>query len=194
MGKTSKYVLKIAAVGVMSALVFAASNVSINLFTLLGGTTRIHLGNIMCLLSGLLFGGILGGLSAGIGSCFFDLFNPLYISSAPFTFAFKFLMGFICGAISHKGQASGQNLKMNIIGGICGQLAYILLYLSKSFIESVLVGNAPLTALADTGVKGAVSLVNAIIAVSVSVPLAFAIIKPLKNTGFYRLINDFEAN
>lgn len=56
----------------------------------------------------------------------------------------------------------------------------------------MLVGNAPLTALADTGVKGAVSLVNAIIAVSVSVPLAIAIMKPLKNTGFYRLVSDSE--
>ena len=188
MQNVSKSVLKIVTVGLMAALVFAASNLSINLFTVMGSPTRIHLGNILCLLSGLLFGSWLGGFSAGIGSSFFDLFNPLYISSAPVTFAFKFLMGFTAGKISHSGGFTGDNTKRNIIAAIVGQLLYIVLYLTKSLVESTMVGNAFQTALVDAGTKGLVSLINGIIAVAVAVPLAAVIRKALRKTGFYSLI------
>lgn len=188
MQNTSKYALRIVAVGLMAALVFAASNISINLFDVLGSPTRIHLGNILCLLAGLLFGGVLGGLSAGIGSCFFDLFNPLYIASAPFTFAFKFLMAFICGKIAYGADSNAQNVKRNFIAAIAGQFSYILLYLGKSFIESLLLGNALETTLVSIGTKGVVSSVNAVIAILIAVPLAAALRAGLKNTGFYKLI------
>ncbi|NMA06377.1 MAG: ECF transporter S component, partial [Ruminococcaceae bacterium] len=40
------------------------------------GKTMLHLGNVMCLLSGLLFGPVRGGLAGGIGSMMYDLFDP----------------------------------------------------------------------------------------------------------------------
>ena len=66
------------------------------------GTTRIHLGNVMCLLSGMLLGPVYGGVAAGVGSMLFDLTSPVYISSAPFTFIFKFAMAWLCGKIVKK--------------------------------------------------------------------------------------------
>ena len=44
--------------------------------------TRIHLGNVLCLLSGLLWR-LAGRMAAGLGSAIFDLTNPLYIASHP---------------------------------------------------------------------------------------------------------------
>ena len=188
MQRSSKYVLRIVVVGVMAALVFAASNVSINFITIMGTPTRIHLGNIMCLLSGLLFAGTLGGLSAGIGSCFFDLFNPLYISSAPFTLVFKFLMGFVCGTIAHSGGKNGKSVSRNIVAGISGQVVYIILYLGKTLIEDVLLGNAFQTALVDVGTKSIFSLINAVLAVAIAVPLSIIIRKALEKTSFKNLM------
>ena len=58
---------QIALIGVLSALVFAATYLHIDIPTALG-KTMIHFGNVVCLLGGLLFGPVTGGLSAGIGS------------------------------------------------------------------------------------------------------------------------------
>ena len=84
-------------IGIMAAAVYVASAfLQIPIPTAIG-STRLHMGNVMCLLSGMLLGAAPGGLAAGTGSMFFDLTNPAYITSAPFTFAFKFLMAWLCG-------------------------------------------------------------------------------------------------
>ena len=154
-----------AAVGLMAALVFASSYISINIPTILG-VSRIHFGNAFCLLSGLLLGGVPGGLAAGIGSCFFDLTNPLYISSAPFTFVFKFLLAWVAGHIRVGGGHMAENRRRNLIACICGALTYAVLYVGKNFVEDTLFLKTELeTALIDAGQKGVTSLVNAAIAV-----------------------------
>ena len=131
--KNKENIYKAAAGGVFGALVFVASQISIPIPVAIGSVTRIHLGNIFCLLSGLVLGPVSGGLAAGIGSALYDLTNPAYIASAPFTFAFKFIMAFLAGLIAHK---LGKNKKVlwNIIGCVTGQVAYIILYLAKTFI------------------------------------------------------------
>ncbi len=166
---------QICVVGVMAALVFAASNLSIEIPTAIDGT-RIHLGNITCILSGLLLGGVPGGLAAGIGSMFFDLFNPKYISSAPFTLVFKFFIGFIAGKIAYGGGRDGTHHGFNILGAALGSVAYMVLYLGKSYITARIVKlMAVNVALLDVGAKALVSGINAVIAVVVAVPLAAAI-------------------
>lgn len=186
---SSKYILKIVVVGVMAALVFATSNLQIKLPVAAGEITRIHLGNSMCLLAGLLFGGVTGGLSAGIGSCIFDLLDPVFISSAPFTFVFKFLLAFVCGIIAHSKKSYGMYMPLNILGGILGQLTYIILYLSKGFLFSLLEGNAASTAWITTGQKALASSVNAVAAIIIAVPLALIIRKSLSKTSFSQLMN-----
>ena len=175
-------IYEISAVGLMAALVFVSSHMSIPIPTAIDNT-RIHLGNVFCLLSGLLLGGWRGGLAAGIGSMFFDLFNPAYISSAPFTLVFKFVMGYLAGKISHAGGRKGQVLRFNIIASVTGAVSYVILYLTKSFLSNLWFKKVEVaTALADVGIKSVASLTNAIIAVVVAVPLGLALEKALRST------------
>ena len=168
---------QIAFVGIMSALVYVTSAyLQINIPTAIG-STRLHMGNVMCLLSGLLLGPFQGGLAAGIGSMFFDLTNPLYIASAPFTFAFKVFMAWLCGMLAHK--CGKEVLWKTILAAAAGAVSYVILYLGKSFIEDHLVLGLPLEAVVLTiSQKGLVSTVNGIIAAAVSVPL-YLTLKPL---------------
>ena len=101
---------RMAAIGVLSAMTFAANFLSIPI----GDITRIHFGNVFCVLSGLLLGPIPGGLCAGLGGFFYDLFNPLYAADAPVTFLMKFVLGFVTGAIAFWGTNHGENRILNI--------------------------------------------------------------------------------
>lgn len=124
---------------------------------------------------------------------FFDLTNPAYLASAPFTFAFKFLMAWICGKIAsplstqsddrgHRtlrqnapGYDAASRLSLrrrSLLGGFCGAFAYVLLYLSKSFIEHFFLLRLPLAAVLPViAQKAVISIINAIIAVLVAVPV-----------------------
>lgn len=165
---------EIARIGIMAAAVYVASAfLQIPIPTAIDNT-RLHMGNVMCLLSGMLLGPLQGGLAAGIGSMFFDLTNPAYITSAPFTFVFKFVMAWLCGKITWGHSA---HLKQRyVLGGIVGAFAYVLLYLSKSFIEHHFVLELPMEAVMLTITqKAVVSSVNAIVACLVAVPLGLAL-------------------
>ncbi len=178
-------VYDMAAIGLMAAAVFVATNFRIQVPTAIG-KTMIHFGNVFCLLSGLLLGGMRGGLSAGIGSMFFDLVDPTFIASAPWTLVFKFAMGFACGTISHterevKGQAG-----RNIIAATTGALLYVVLYLGKSFISDLYFLRNPLqTVLISVAQKGLVSTVNAVVAVVISVTVYPAFKRAMKTAGIY---------
>ena len=166
-------------IGIMAALVYVTSAyLQIQIPTAIG-STRLHMGNVMCLLSGLLLGGFQGGLAAGFGSVIFDLTNPAYIASAPFTFIFKFLMAFVCGVITHKTGKEAQ--WKTILAAIIGAVTYVILYLGKTFIEDYLVMGIPLnTVWLTVTQKGLVSTVNGIIAAVVSVPLYITLRPMLK--------------
>lgn len=169
-------VQEITLIGLMAAMVYVASAfLQIPIPTAIGNT-RIHMGNVMCLLSGLLLGPMWGGMAAGIGSAFFDLTNPAYITSAPFTFAFKFLMAWVCGILYKKWKNKGKTVLYSALSGAAGAVTYVILYLSKNFIEDYIVLSLPLQGvMVDIGQKGIVSLANGIIAVIVAVPLSMAI-------------------
>jgi len=174
--KTKITVKEVTLIGLMAAMVYVSSAfLQIPIPTAIGNT-RIHMGNVMCLLSGLLLGPVWGGLSAGIGSAFFDLTNPAYITSAPFTFAFKFLMAWVCGILYKKWQNNGKTVLFSGLASAAGAISYVILYLSKNYIEDFFIFGLPLQGvLVDIAQKGIVSLVNGIIAVVVAVPLSIAI-------------------
>lgn len=169
-------VSKICLVGLMAAMVYVTSAfIQIPIPTAVGNT-RLHMGNVMCLLSGLLLGPAWGGLSAGIGSAFFDLTNPLYISSAPYTFFSKFMMAWVCGQLYRLLKHKGKNALYSSVSAALGSFTYVVLYLLKSFFESYVFLQLPLSAvMLSVAQKGYVSLVNGIIAVIVAVPLSMAI-------------------
>lgn len=79
-GNAAKHLYRIVAVALLGALVFVSSMLSVPIPVAIGDITRIHLGNIFCLLSGFLLGPVGGGLAAGIGSALYDLTNPAYIA------------------------------------------------------------------------------------------------------------------
>ena len=127
--------LRLCLLALMASLCFVSNYLSIPVATIGSATTRIHFGNIFCLLSGFLLGPLSGGLAAGTGAFLYDLTNPLYIADAPITFLFKFTMAAICGWIAYSGKRHGLSLRWNLLGGISGALSYVVLYLSKSFIS-----------------------------------------------------------
>ena len=173
---------RIVAIALMAALVYVGNYMQIKIPN--GGLiTRIHLGNSMCLLAGLLFGGLSGGLSSGIGAAMYDLFDPVYITSAPITFINKFAMGFTAGILRKKGK------KWVIPAAIAGQAVYILLYLGKSFVSLLITGEPAVVALQMVSVNAVASIINGVLAVLIAVPLYSAISAALKHTGFGRLID-----
>lgn len=187
---TKKYsIYKIAVIGLMAAMVFIATNFRIEIPTPLG-KTMLHLGNVMCILSGLLFGGTIGGLAAGFGSAIFDLFDPAFAPEFWITFIMKFAMGFIAGKISHMKGYNGENRKVNIIAAIIGAAAYVALYISKTIILQYVVLNSNWEAvIAVAGTKFIVSSVNAVIAVIASLALSLTIRPALNSAGVFNKLN-----
>ena len=176
MKKTEKWsVAYICFIGLIAALCFVSNYLQIPLATPLGNT-RIHFGNVFCLLSGYLLGGVGGGLAAGIGNFLYDLMDPRFIASAPFTFVFKFMMAYVCAVIAHAGGHKAKHIGLNIVGGAAGALTYVALYLGKNFVEyRFLQGMEIATVLVDVGAKAPVSLFNALVAVVIAVPLGLAL-------------------
>jgi len=165
---------EIARIGIAAAAVYLSSAfLQIPIPTVIG-STRLHMGNVLCLLSGMLLGSLQGGFAAGIGSMLFDLTSPAYVTSAPFTFAFKFAMAWICGKISFGHFFHTRQRYM--AGAIVGSFTYVVLYLSKSFIEQRFFLNIPMEAVMLTTLqKMIVSSINAVVACLVAVPLGMAL-------------------
>ncbi len=176
-------------VGLMAAVCFVTTYFLRIEIPTPAGLTNIKVGNIFCLLAGLLFGGLRGGLAAGIGSMFFDLLNPAYVASAPFTLVFFFMMGFVCGIVSHLGGRKGENLAFNIIGAAAGALTYFVLHISKSIIVLMLSGSSFGAALAACSTKMITSGINVVTAVVASVILVIPLRIALTKAGVFKKIN-----
>lgn len=169
---------KIAIIALMIGLVYVGSLISFYIPVGIGTPTRLHLGNGFCLLAGMILGPIWGGFAAGVGSVFLDLTNPAYIAGAPITFIFKFLMGAVCGAIAMGKDGQGLNKRKNLIGGILGQLTYIVLYIGKTFLSLNLLFGVPKEgAWGVLATKFVSSFINAVFAVIISMVLMYVINK-----------------
>ena len=155
----NKMIYRVTLTAVFAALVFVSSMLSVPIPVAIGDVTRIHLGNIFCLLSGFVLGPVGGGLAAGLGSALYDMTNPAYARGS-----------------------RAENHGQNILAAIAGSATYMALYLGKSFIEGMLLGSALVPVLLSVGTKAVTSSVNAVIAVVVSVPLCAAIRLALKKS------------
>ena len=191
-----KKLLFMVSVGMMAALVFVGNYLQFKIPVSIGDVTRVHLGNSMCLLAGLLFGPGVGGLASGIGAGLYDLFDPVYIVSAPYTFCSKFAMGFLAGLLGRAAfRKEGKSRVLQVIlAGVVGQLAYIFLYLLKSYVTLRLVGTASQAAFLAVIPKIAASTVNAVAAVVISVPLSIALRKALSRTAFFSVMTVQKEN
>ena len=167
MKKESVYRLVFTAL--MAALVCVATFLR---FPLLG--SKVHLGNTLCLLSGLLLGGTAGGLAAGIGSALNDLVSGYPIDELLVTFVSKFLMAFICALLVGKSEKRGRLL----LGCTVGALSYVVLYMLKTFVYRRFIYGYPIDAVWATMLsKLPASLINAVFAIVVA-PILYSAIRP----------------
>lgn len=136
-------------------------------------TFRFHLGNSMCLLAAFVLPPIYGGLAAGVGSMLFDI---IFYTSGPaclITLVTKFVMGYVAGVFFQK-------TKNVILAGIVGEIAYIILYALKTYIERRFVMSMPFEAVLPIVLtKVGASVFNAIAAVIISA-IVYNIIKNIK--------------
>ena len=89
--------------GLLTAVCFAGNYARIKLPMTIGGTSAFTLGNITCVLSGLLMGPI-GGLASGLGAALYDCMDPAYLMEAPLTFLNKGAMGLVAGVAAYHGR------------------------------------------------------------------------------------------
>jgi uncharacterized membrane protein len=174
----------------MSAMVFVATNFRIEIPTPLG-KTMLHLGNVMCILSGLFFGGVTGGLAAGFGSSIYDLFDPAFAPEFWITFIMKFAMGFIAGKISHMKNFNGENKKANLVAALVAAITYVLLYTFKTIFLQLIILESTWQAVSAVAItKFLASSTNAIIAVIASLTLSTSIHPALKSAGVFSKLDN----
>lgn len=187
-------VWKICLVGLLAAMVFVLSLPEIRIPLAFGDKTRLHLGNVMCLLSGLLFGPGIGGLAAGFGSMLYDLSKPEYATEFWITFLTKFAMGFMAGLVAKLLDKKAKEPVRYILAGLSGQVLYIVLYLCKTAIMQRFIYYTPWPGVVPILFqKLAVSSVNGLIAVAGSVILALALEPALRAAGVYRRLEQTQS-
>ena len=182
----------IAFLGVMAAAAFVSNFMSIDV-----GTSRIHAGNSVPLLSGMLFGGPLGALASGLGSALYDIvtgysdkasgYSIPYFIEAIVTFINKGLMALVCGLIVND-RRNRIPRDLNVyLGAVAGALLYLALYLLKTNLYSLAFTPNQLTFWVST--RAVTSSINAAIAVLLA-PFLYAALRPaLEKSGLYRTID-----
>ena len=171
---------KLVFTALMAALTVAGSAIRVKVPSAIAGTNAIHLGNIMCALSGILLGPQLGGLAAGLGSAIYDMFDPMYIAEAWLTFLMKGAYGLVPGLIMLLWKKNWGCIKA-AIATAGGAVTYAVLYLLKSYYKNVWVKFMTHEA-AMIGVAGKLpaTIFNAVVAVIFAPILAVAIRKALE--------------
>ena len=156
---------RICILGLMTALVFVMTSFGIDIPSPLG-KAKIHFGNIMCLLSALLFGPGVGAIAAGAGSAIYDLTDPEFAPTFWITMITKAVMALVAGLIMHKIPFGSDKVRV-WIAGLCGSLSYCVLYVAKNILSGVFIkGFAWKVAITETLItKVPVTLVNGVIAV-----------------------------
>ena len=179
--KNRKMVLTICVAAMMAALVAVGSKLEIQIPSVLG-SSRFHLGNVMCALSGLLLGPWWGALASGLGSAVFDLFDPLRIMEAPITFVTKGVYGLVAGAVYFNVFKGRSNYVAEAVSAAAAAVSYIAIYLVKVFFYNGLLvkGLAPDAAWLAVLEKIPSSAFNGIVAVVFAPILGVALHKALK--------------
>ncbi len=178
-------------VGVMAAAAFVSNFLSIPV-----GTSRVHLGNSIALLAGMLFGGPLGALASGLGSALFDVVygfaDPVAGGAVPpileavVTFINKGLMALACGIIVNDRKNRLSRDIVIYIGTIAGAFLYVALFLIKTNLYSLAFTPDLLPVVVPA--RALTSTINAVIAVLLA-PFLYAVLKPaLEKSGLHEAV------
>lgn len=180
--KDRKTLLILCMAAAMAALVALGSWIQIQIPSILG-TSRFHLGNVMCALSGLLLGPWWGALAAGMGSALYDLLlDPTRFAEFPITFLTKSVYGLAAGAVFFKVFKGKSNYVNEAIASAAAAASYIAVYLVKCFFYNGLLikGLTPGGAWLGVLEKVPSSLFNGVVAVIFAPILGVALHKALK--------------
>ena len=172
--------------GLMAALACVSNFISIAT-----PASRIHIGNAVCVLCGLILGPAYGFFAAGVGNAIFDIIGG-YGMEFVITFINKGAIALVTGLIAYKAAGKetleGRDHARVIVGSILGALTYTALYLLKSYIKLrfTTADVDPVAIQATMLSKAASSLFNAGFAFVVA-PIFFNVLrKPLRRLGLYR--------
>ena len=179
--KDRKTLLILCMAAAMAALVALGSGIQIQIPSILG-TSRFHLGNVMCALSGLLLGPWWGALAAGMGSALYDLLlDPTRFAEFPITFVTKSVYGLAAGAVFFKVFKGKSNYVNEAIASAAAAASYIAVYLVKCFFYNGLLikGLTPGGAWLGVLEKVPSSLFNGVVAVIFAPILGVALHKAL---------------
>ena len=98
-------------------------------------------------------------------------------------------MGFVAGLVCNIGRGKDPKTEklFTLIGGVCGSVTYVILYVSKTIIVNYFINSGVWeTVLAVAIQKGTISLVNGLIAVCVSVVLTLALRPALRKAHIFQ--------
>ena len=158
-----------------------------NLIRIHLGDSKVHVGNAVCLLNGLLFGPLAGFLASGIGNMLYDLMTG-YGAECMITFVSKGAIAVVCGliagnVINHEG-LNKKDMTRVIISCILGALIYVVLYMMKTFVFGLTVNGLTMEATKIKMLsKLPASLINAAFA-AIAVPLLYPVLHPaLRKVG-----------
>ena len=173
---------RICFIGLMAAIACVSNYISIPFFA-----SRFHVGNAVCVLCGLLFGPGAGFLAAGLGSGLYDIVAG-WGAECIITFINKGAIALVAGLIAYK---AGRSEKLGraeqariIIGSVLGALAYVALYMLKTFIFGKFIDGLTMDAVTVKLLsKLPGSLMNAAFAFIVA-PILFNALRPaLRSAG-----------
>ena len=123
---------RICFIGLMAAIVFVVNYLRIPFMG-----TQLHMTNALCVLCGLLFGPGAGFLAAGLGSGLYDIVAG-WGAECIITFINKGVIALVAGLIAYKATRKGVTTSADhvriIVGSVLGALAYVALYMLKTFI------------------------------------------------------------
>lgn len=184
MNATRSRTFTICFVGLMAAIVFVVNYLRIPFMG-----TQLHMTNSLCVLCGLLFGPAYGFLAAGLGSGLFDIVAG-WGAECIITFINKGAIALVAGLIAYRcahGYALTRAAHAKIIlGSALGALAYVALYMLKTFVFGLTIDGLALNAVTIKLLsKLPGSLINAVFA-AICAPILFNTLHPaLKNAGLY---------
>lgn len=188
--QNNKVITRLCMTAVMAALVAVGSWLQIQIPSILG-TSRFHLGNVMCALSGLLLGPWWGALGSGLGSALYDLLlDPTRFAEFPITFVTKGIYGLVAGAVFFRVFKGKSNYVSEAVASALAAVSYIAVYLAKSFFYNGLLIKGLTAQAAWLGVLEKIpsSLFNGIVAVIFAPILGVALHRALKAAHLERML------
>lgn len=137
-----KLLVKITIIAILSALCFGATYISIPLPT----GAKVHLGNFVCIIAGLLLGGVSGGIVGSLGMGLNDIACGYVWTTIVRTFVMKFVMGYLVGVLYRyfiKKEKLSKNLLWILFGSFaCLFVISIIIYVTTGGVITITINQA----------------------------------------------------